>query len=62
MKKIYISPKAVNIDLSAEGNLLSLSLNGGDNGGPGVEETGGGIEKGEELTQRQNSIWDTWTE
>lgn len=62
MKKTYIFPKVVNIDLSAEGNLLSLSLNGGETGGPGVEETGGGIDQGEELTQRQNSLWDTWTD
>lgn len=59
MKKIYNSPYAKSIDLSAEGDFLTLSLNGGNEGGPGVSENGDGVQKGDELT-RQQSIWDYW--
>ena len=59
MKKIYNSPYAKSIDLSAEGDLLTLSLNGGNEGAPGVNENGDGVQKGDELT-RQQSIWDYW--
>lgn len=53
MKKIYSIPVAKLIDLSTEDTLLTLST--GD-GGPGVNEDGG-INKGNELSNRRGSIW-----
>lgn len=60
MKKIYKKPISTCIDLSVESPLMGNSKEPPINtDGPVVG--GGGSDNLEELTQRQHSIWDYWT-
>lgn len=59
MKKTYISPTAKSFCIETESLIASSPVDGGSTP---IINNGGSVDAGDAMTQRQNSIWDTWTD